>query len=79
MTLPPLLTDDQLDDIAQAASKGNLFDLRLAINAAIASHVPEAAFGNIAAVPAQPVLDCDIQPRPLAYKMADAMLKARDK
>ncbi|MFW1924333.1 hypothetical protein, partial [Acinetobacter geminorum] len=33
------------------------------LRAAIAAHVP--------AVPAQPVLDCEIQPRPLAYPLTD--------
>ena len=46
-------------------------EMRDYARAAIAAHVPEAAFGNIAAVPAQPVLDCDIQPRPLAYPLTD--------
>lgn len=33
-TAPPTLTDDQLDDIAVAARRGNLYDLRIAIERA---------------------------------------------
>lgn len=52
MTLPPLPTPKGADTFGADYTADQLRDYA---RAAIAAHVPEAAFGNIAAVPAQPV------------------------
>jgi len=52
MTLPPLPTPKGADTFGADYTADQMRDYA---RAAIAAHVPEAAFGNIAAVPAQPV------------------------
>ena len=71
MTLPPLPDPDYWSTRDDDTPLFTAAQMESYARAAIAAHVPEAAFGNIAAVPAQPVLDCDIQPRPLAYPLTD--------
>jgi len=72
MTLPPLPEPDITAYVTDSAMRSLQVrshsdrQLQAYASAAIAAHA-----GNIAAVPAQPVLDCDIQPRPLAYPLTD--------
>lgn len=54
MTLPPLPTPKGADTFGADYTADQMRDYA---RAAIAAHVPEAAFGNIAAVPAQPLTD----------------------
>mgnify|MGYP001165599535 CR=1 FL=1 len=51
MTLPPLPTPKGADTFGADYTADQMRDYA---RAAIAAHVPESAFGNIAAVPAQP-------------------------
>lgn len=66
MTLPPLPKPALADgDLGLPGYDRAFFDCYSS------DQMESYARAAIAAVPAQPVLDCDIQPRPLAYPLTD--------
>lgn len=65
MTLPPLPEPDVTAYITDSAMRS------LQVRAHSDRQLEAYARAALAAVPAQPVLDCEIQPRPLAYPLTD--------